>query len=173
MKNRLIFWAIYIFAIVFMYLSYFPDTLKKSEVKIQHSTVELITHFEGLRHTPYYDSRGNLTIGIGHLIKKDEHHLKSAYLPPGKALHLLRLDLEPCEQFLLSDLGVPLTQNQFDALASLCHNIGVDNLARSEVVQHLKNKDYKKAANAILNWNKPAELTNRRKRERSLFLNDV
>lgn len=168
--KRLIFWAIYSFAIVFIYLALYTS---QPPVKIRHSTVNLLADFEGVRHTPYYDSRGNLTIGIGHLIKKDEHHLKSAYLPPGKALNLLKRDLEPCERFLLTDLGKPLTQNQFDALASLCHNIGVDNLARSEVVYYIKKNDYKKAANAILNWNRPIELTKRRKRERSLFLTDV
>ena len=67
-------------------------------------------------------------------------------------------------------MKVPLTQNQFDALYSLCFNIGETNFKKSTVVRKLNEKDYQGAADAILMWNKPAVLEGRRKRERALFL---
>jgi lysozyme len=68
---------------------------------------------------------------------------------------------------------VPLTQNQFDALYSLCFNIGEGAFKKSTVVKRLNANDYKGAADAILMWNKPSVLEKRRKRERDLFLSDI
>lgn len=170
MKTRLIFWAIYLFAIVFMYLNFFSDIAKKTEVKVKYTTVELLSDFEGVRHTAYRDSQGYWTIGIGHMIKSHELHLKNAHLPPGKAVYMLRKDLAPCQDVVKEKVAQPLTQVQFDALMSLCHNIGYDNFARSDVVKHLKKGNYRAAADAILNWNQPQELTKRRQKERQLFL---
>lgn len=41
---------------------------------------------------------------------------------------------------------VPLNQGQFDALVSLCYNIGVGNLGKSALIKHLNNGDYARAA---------------------------
>jgi lysozyme len=65
---------------------------------------------------------------------------------------------------------VPLTQKQFDALYSLCFNIGETNFKKSTVVKKINENDLQGAADAILMWNKPDVLVNRRKRERALFL---
>lgn len=170
MKTRLIFWAIYFFAITFIYLAFYSDVLKKSEVKVKYTTVELLSDLEGVRHTAYKDSQGYWTIGIGHMIKRDEAHLKDAYLPPEKATTLLRKDLEPCQRIVKEKVRLPLSQPQFDALMSLCHNIGYDNFETSDVVKHLKRGNYRAAADSILHWNQPQELTKRRQKERQLFL---
>ena len=68
---------------------------------------------------------------------------------------------------------VPLKQAQFDALYSMCFNIGETNFKKSTVVKKLNENDLQGAADAILMWNKPAVLTNRRKRERDLFLGAI
>jgi len=67
---------------------------------------------------------------------------------------------------------VPLRQSQFDALYSLCFNIGEHKFKRSTVVRKLNEGDYHGAADAILLWDHPPELQKRRKRERALFLAD-
>ena len=131
--------------------------------------MENLSQFD-ISETAYQDSEGNWTIGVGHLIKETEAHLYWATLKAHEVQHLLKRDLKPCERFLTTDLGQPLTQNQFDALMSLCFNIGVDQFAGSEVIRQLNKGNHQKAANAILNWNKPAELINRRQKERKLFL---
>lgn len=73
-----------------------------------------------------------------------------------------------------------LTQNQYDALVSLCYNIGCDNFSGSTVLRCLLDGDDDGAANAFIMWNKQRDkktgalkvvdgLTNRRKAEADLF----
>ena len=164
------FWAVY--TALLLYLVGLPAK-KQPEVGIKSSTLELIHRFEGAVATPYLDSAGRWTIGVGHQIKESEPHLLFANLRPKEMQKLLERDLKPCETFLKHRLGYPLTQAQFDALMSLCHNIGVDNLASSKVIADLKKDKIHSAANSILNWNKPQELTKRRQEERKLFLSDI
>ena len=157
-----------------LFLASLPlDTPKKQEIGIKSSTLDLIHRYEGFSKSAYQDSTGRWTIGVGHQIKDSELHLLFANLSKKEVHKLLERDLKPCEAFLKNRLDHPITQPQFDALMSLCHNIGVDNLARSSVVYHLEQGNIKKAANAILNWNRPEELTKRRQEERKLFLSDI
>jgi lysozyme len=74
---------------------------------------------------------------------------------------------------------VPLTENEFGAMVSLCFNIGARNFANSSVVKKLNVGDRKGAADAFLLWNEGTiggkrqaipHLTERRKAERALFL---
>lgn len=173
MKTRLTFWTIYLFAIVFMYLGSFPETIKKSDVGITQSTIYLIKQFEGIRHSAYDDGFGNMTIGVGHLIKASEPHLHYTTLKMHEIQHLLKRDLEPCEAFLRAGVGTPLNQPQFDALMSVCFNIGLDKFKDSKIVRYLNQGDIQKAGDAILNWNKPSVLEARRKQERKLFLSKI
>lgn len=170
MKNRLIFWIIYCIAIVIMYLASVSDTLKRSEIGIKQSTIYLIKQFEGVKHTAYDDGHGNMTIGIGHVIKRNEEKLYYTTLSDKQAHILLERDMEPCERVLKDKVHSPLNQSQFDALMSFCHNIGPDNFAGSEVVMHINRENYQKAADAMLNWSKPRTIIKRRKQERALFL---
>lgn len=170
MKTRLLFWTIYIFAIVFIYLASNSDTLKKSEVGIKQSTIYLLKQLEGVRHTAYDDGHGNMTIGVGHLIKPHEEKLYFATLSTKQVHKLLERDMEPCERVINTKVTSPLTQHQFDALMSFCHNIGPDRFATSDVVRYTNKQNYKKAADAMLTWNKPAEIIKRRQKERKLFL---
>lgn len=143
---------------------------KQPDVGIKQSTIYLIKQFEGLRHTAYDDGYGNMTIGVGHLIKPNEEKLYYTTLSTKQAYKLLEKDMEPCERAINNRVNHSLTQPQFDALMSFCHNVGVDNFIGSDVVKYTNKKNYKKAADAILNWNKPAEIVKRRHQERKLFL---
>jgi lysozyme len=75
-------------------------------------------------------------------------------------------------------IGVPLTQNQFDALVSLCYNIGTGNFVSSTLVKMLKADEPKsEIAAQFLRWNKAggkvlAGLTRRRNAEAELFLSE-
>lgn len=172
MKHKIIFWCVFITAIFFLALRY--DYVRQNEkVTIKSSTLDLIYKMEGSVNQAYLDSAGHWTIGVGHKIKDSEPHLLFARLSKREIEDLLRRDLEPCERFLTTRVDYPLGQSQFDALMSLCHNIGLDNLARSSVVFHLNRFQEKAAANAFLNWNRPQELTKRRREERRLFLSDI
>ena len=148
-------------------------TIEQNIVAITESTFNFIKGFEGKRNKAYQDSKGLWTIGVGHLIKPDEEFLKTVTLTDHDVEELFKRDLKWCDEAVNSSVRVPLNQNQYDALYSLCFNIGADHFKRSEVVQHLNKNDYQSAANAILNWNKPAVLENRRKKERALFLTAI
>ena len=169
MKTKLIFWVAYAAAIIYL-VNLTPELPKKQEIGVKSSTLDLIHRYEGFSKNAYQDSTGRWTIGVGHQIKDSEPQLLLANLSKKEVGKLLERDLRPCETFLRDSLGKPLNQNQFDALMSLCHNIGVDNLASSRVVFDIRRNQLHSAANSILNWNKPEELSKRRREERKLFL---
>jgi lysozyme len=144
--------------------------IEENIMAIAKSTLDFITKEEGARNKAYKDSKGLWTIGVGHLIKADEQHLITATLTDEQVEDLLKSDLKWCSQAVESSVKVPLAQHQFDALYSLCFNIGGTNFAKSTVVKKINENDMQGAADAILMWNKPEVLVNRRKRERALFL---
>ena len=144
--------------------------IEENIMAIAKSTLAFITKEEGARNKAYKDSKGLWTIGVGHLIKADEQHLITATLTDEQVEELLRSDLKWCSEAVESSVKVPLNQNQYDALYSLCFNIGGTNFRNSTVVKKINAGDMNGAAAAIEMWNKPAVLINRRKRERELFL---
>ena len=139
---------------------------------VAESTIELITGFEGKSHVAYHDSKGNLTIGIGHLITRKEFEMASRKLSEEQVMALLHADLKKCSDALESAVKVTITRTQADAMHSLCHNIGPDRMVRSDVIKHLNDGDNQKAANAFMNWTKPG-LKKRREAERALFLAEI
>lgn len=164
-------WALSILATIHVTNRY--THIEENLMAIAQSTLDYIIEEEGFKNTAYRDSKGLLTIGVGHLIKNDETHLKTAKLSDEEVKELLRSDLRWCSEAVESSVRVPLTQKQFDALYSLCFNIGETAFKKSTVVKRLNQNDYKGAADAILMWNKPAVLEKRRKREKALFLADI
>jgi lysozyme len=123
----------------------------------------------------YLDSSGYPTIGVGHLIKRGDPWKKGDTITMAESLALLKKDLSEVESAINHNVRVDITQNQFDALASLGFNIGTGALAHSSVVRALNAKHTKDAADDFLRWNKSAGhvvkgLVNRRRAERIQFL---
>jgi lysozyme len=164
-------WCLGIFAAIHLTNQY--THIEEDVMAIAESTLDYITKEEGFRNKAYKDSKGLLTIGVGHLIKASEPHLVNAVLTDEQVKELLKSDLRWCSEAVESSVKVPLTQKQFDALYSLCFNIGETAFKKSTVVRRLNENNYKGAADAILMWNKPAVLEKRRRRERDLFLADL
>jgi lysozyme len=164
-------WCLGIFAAIHLTNQY--THIEEDVMAIAESTLDYITKEEGFRNKAYRDSKGLLTIGVGHLIKESEPHLVNAILTDEQVKELLKSDLKWCSEAVESSVRVPLTQKQFDALYSLCFNIGEGAFKKSTVVKRLNANDYKGAADAIEMWNKPAVLIPRRKREKALFLADI
>jgi lysozyme len=161
-------WCIGVFAAIHLTNQF--THIEENIMAIAESTLSFITKEEGYRNKAYKDSKGLWTIGVGHLIKSDEPHLLNATLTDEQVKDLLKSDLKWCSEAVESSVKVPLTQAQFDALYSLCFNIGETAFRKSTVVRKLNENDIKGAADAILMWNKPAVLEKRRRRERELFL---
>jgi lysozyme len=164
-------WLLGIFAAI--HLTERFTHIEENIMAIAKSTLAYITKEEGVRNKAYKDTKGLWTIGVGHLIKADEQHLINATLTDEQVEELLRSDLRWCSDAVESAVRVPLSQNQYDALYSLCFNIGETNFRKSTVVKRINENDLKGAADAILMWNKPAVLEKRRKRERELFLSGI
>jgi lysozyme len=161
-------WVLGAFAAIHFTTQY--THIEENIMAIAQSTLAFITKEEGARNKAYKDSKGLWTIGVGHLIKQDEQHLITATLTDEQVADLLKSDLKWCSEAVESSVRVPLSQSQFDALYSLCFNIGEGAFRKSTVVRKLNENDLQGAADAILMWNKPEVLVNRRKRERALFL---
>lgn len=125
---------------------------------------------EGRRLAAYRDSVGIWTIGVG--------HTAAAGLPVPRAG--LRISAAECDALFARDVqsfvktvrqAVPtdLPQHAFDALVSLCFNIGPAAFLRSTVLRRLRAGDRAGAAEAILMWDRPAVLIPRRQAEADQF----
>lgn len=124
---------------------------------------------EGEVLTAYKDSVGIWTIGVGittasGLIKVTPGLTITAATSDALFTEAVKAYAKP-----VSAVGVRLEQHQFDALVSLCFNIGQGGFNGSTVVRRLKAGDVAGAAEAILMWNKPAAIVSRRQGEYDQF----
>jgi lysozyme len=131
----------------------------------------LLIQREGFKTKAYKDTKGIWTIGVGHTAAA------GAPIPgPGMTItraqvdEILSRDLVTFEDCVEGGVRVPLTQGQFDALVSLCFNIGVGGFRKSTIVRRLNEGNYRGAADAFLMWNKPPEIMGRRRSEYKQFL---
>ena len=154
--------------------------------------VEFLIKKENCKLRQYNDIAGLLTIGIGHLITAEEKKSGTIYnisyvngITVEQARYIKKLDLEKMEYFVNKYVNdnISLKQHEFDALVSLCFNIGPGSLKNSTLLRRL-NSDHDRnlIANEFLKWNKarvngvlrPVKgLTIRRNEERNIFLNAV
>ena len=150
--------------------------VSKTATKLKN--VELIKRHEGLRLKAYLPTPNDKwTIGYGHT----KTAKPGMVITEAEAERLLLQDLAWVEAVIKKHVKVTLTQNQYDAIASLIYNIGEGGFVGSTVCRKLNEKDYKGAADAFRMWNKQRSkktgqlevlrgLTKRREEERSLFL---
>ena len=130
----------------------------------------LIESFEGIRLKAYPDQRGIPTDGYGHTAGV---HLGDQ-ITQAQAQAYLKEDCSVAVACVNRNVKVPMTQNMFDALVSLCFNIGSGNFANSTLVK-LLNEGSKLASIQFLVWDKvdgvaDPGLLRRRKAEQALFL---
>lgn len=141
---------------------------------------DIIKEFESFRAMSYKCSAGKMTIGWGHVILPGEKI--PVPITKEKGEELLSKDLEQVEKCIEKNITVPLSQHEFDALASLTFNIGVSAFRGSTLRWKLNQGLRKEAAEEFLRWNKFTDpedgklkvaegLDRRRKKERELFLN--
>ena len=146
-------------------------------MKIGSEGLKLIKEFEGCKLISYKCPAGVWTIGIGSTRYADGSPVKANQALPneGAALMLLTKTVAAYEH-TVNTVGVELTQNEYDALVSLCYNIGSGNFVSSTLVKMLKAGEPKsEVAKQFLRWDKAggkplAGLTRRRNAEAELFL---
>lgn len=146
---------------------------------VDDAGVALVAGFEGFRANVYRDPKGIATQGYG----------ETQGLTPGKPwtrtyaatrlrARLNRDYLQPVLD-LAHPVGLALTQNQADALASLVYNLGPGILDAGRTMgDALRTKNRKRIADAFLVYDEPNNpavhqgLAVRRRAERALFLKD-
>ena len=149
----------------------------KNQMKLSDNGFRLLGELEGIVLRPYKDSVGIPTIGIGSTYYEDGTKVKMTdkAITKERAIQLAKNVVKSFEAQVNKSILLPMTQNQFDSMVLLCYNIGESGFARSSVVRHFNEGNLQKAADSFLLWNKAGGrevkgLTNRRKKERELFL---
>ena len=132
----------------------------------------LIRAAEAFSPTVYRCPAGKPTIGYGHVVRPGENFMLR--LSREQAEALLVDDLAPVEIYL-NAVFPALTQNQFDALASFCFNVGLGAFEKSTLFARLKAGDLNGAAGQFGRWvhgggKRLPGLVKRRAAERNLFL---
>lgn len=130
--------------------------------------------FEGEILEGYLDSAGLLTVGIGHLVKPNESYRLGKAITLEESRRLFRQDSAWAIKAVDRMVTVELTANQFDALVSLCFNIGENAFKKSTLLKKLNAGNYKGAAEAFMSWifaggKKVKGLEKRRAKEKALF----
>lgn len=150
---------------------------------------ELLAQWEGLELNVYNDVAGLPTIGVGHLLTRDELTSGKIYiqgepvryangLTRKQALDLLGQDLNKFEKAVNDNVAVQLRQNQFDALVSFSFNVGPDAFRNSTLLKVLNQNKYDEVPNQLRRWvfaggKKVQGLINRRENEIRLWNGEI
>jgi lysozyme len=140
---------------------------------------ELIKH-EGMKFNAYKDIAGVWTICVGHTSAAGPPKVRPGMTATlDQCMEMLKHDVSKYEDAVELAVKKPMTQHQFDAMVSLCYNIGPAAFRKSSVLRHFNAGDTLRAADSFLLWNKARVggklkvvrgLVNRRERERDMFL---
>lgn len=142
-------------------------------MRISTTGAHLIESFEGFVPHPYKDVVGVFTIGYG---STKNVNASTPVVTRAQAERRMMAEIDASYGEAINALGLPLNQNQFDALTSFVYNVGTGGVdASTRVGKALRAHDWRKAADALLAWDKAggrtlAGLTRRRHAERTLFL---
>lgn len=140
-------------------------------MRMSKEGIEFLIQKEGVRTKAYRDTVGVWTIGVGHTSAAGPPKVVPGMVISSKEVYeILDRDIRKFEKYVNDGVKVPLTQNQFDALVSICFNIGGPAFLRSTFLKRINNREStKRIVEAILWWNKPPEIRGRRKKEADLF----
>jgi len=143
-------------------------------MKVSQNGLDFLRAQEGFSATIYNDV-GRPAIGFGcDLNPWEVAKYRGRAITFEEATDLMLQRLAPMEETIAWQVRVPITQNQFDALASFTYNLGPGRFKRSTLLKKLNLKDYKGAAEEFLAWDMvngkhdPSAYA-RRKREKHLF----
>lgn len=141
--------------------------------KLKDSLVNFIKKHEGCRLKPYKDNDA-FSIGYGHQIKSNEIYLMQG-ITQDMAETILRSDLEYYINYVNRLVTINLSDSAYEALVSLCFNIGVGAFSRSTLLAKINQSASKEEiCKHFLEWNKSGgkvldALSKRRQDELDLF----
>lgn len=125
--------------------------------------LDMLAKLESSKSRMYYDPIGLPTIGVGHMLTKDELSsgkilIHGIFFPWADGLNasemdaLLSQDTMSVAGAITDMVNVPLTQPQFDALVSLVFNIGVKAFRYSTLLKMLNMGDYSSVPTQMRRW---------------------
>lgn len=138
-----------------------------------------LADYEDLMLQPYLDSGGVKTVGIGSTISDVPDLPKWPWtktITIEEAVAIYKQGLKKYEAAVNAALKVKVEQHQFDALVSICYNIGTAGMRGSTFMKRLNaGLSSDQVVSAMKAWNKDngkvvQGLVNRRKYEADLFL---
>lgn len=105
-------------------------------MKTSANGISFIENEEGYRLTVYKDTKGNLTVGYGHKVVSGDNLKLGDTITQARANQLFTQDIVTIAENPINALSCAskLTQNQFDALASITFNGGSGVLKTSDMV---------------------------------------
>ncbi|NEU14312.1 lysozyme [Methylobacterium sp. BTF04] len=126
---------------------------------------------EGRKLKAYKDSVGIWTIGIGHTSAAGAPLVTSGLIiTSAQCDAIFERDVQSYVAAVRKGLKVAVSQNAFDALVSVCYNIGPGAFAGSTFLKRINAGDTAGAYDAILMWKKPAAIITRRQAEAQQFV---
>ena len=128
------------------YNSYAPAGMQTSTAGLQN-----IIRWEGRSRSAYLDVSGKPTIGVGHLIRPGDGLSIQSVLSDADVDNLFAMDIADAENIVKSDVTVPLTQGQFDALVDFAFQFGTQ-LNSSTLLKKLNSGDYAGSAQELTRW---------------------
>ena len=158
-----------------------------ADIKTSALGVRMIMQLEGSSAVIYNDPAGLPTIGVGHLLNRDELSSGKIMLDDGRIIKIYNpLSYADIHDLLVDDLAVAesavrrvitqtLNQTQFDALVSFTFNVGQGALERSTLAKMLNAGDFAAVPNQLRRWDKAGGrvlqgLKNRREVEVKMWL---
>ena len=115
--------------------------------------VELITHFEHFYPKAYQDPAGIWTIGYGTIRANGKRVALGMTCTKAEATQWMRQDIDAKTADILRVCGVPLKQQELDALVSFVYNVGIGNFQDSSLLKNIKAKRPVTETN-FTSWNK-------------------
>ena len=98
---------------------------RASQMRVSDTLKEALIEEEGVRLTVYRDVAGNPTVGVGHLVDRDDGLHVGETVSYDEVLEFLEEDLRTAEMAVSRLVGdLPLYQHEFDALVDLVFNVG-------------------------------------------------
>lgn len=111
--------------------------ITKKEIKeLSQNGINFLIREEGLKLTAYLDSANVWTISIGCTYYPDGSRVKKGdVVTREEAINIFKNIVKNYEQAVSALARDDINQNQFDALVSLCYNIGVGAFRKSTLLK--------------------------------------
>lgn len=143
------------------------------EIKnLDQAGINFLVNEEGMVLHPYLDSVKIPTIGVGCTYYEDGRRvtMNDPAISKDRAIQLFKNVLKNYEQAVWSLTRDDINQNQFNALVSICYNIGVNAFKNSTLLKKVNaNPNDPTIVDAFRMWRKPIVLLPRRGRESKLY----